>query len=78
MLIKPTSNASIIWKALVLAFPIVRNQLCWKAGNWRSIRLSIDPWVGCDGQHKLFEDSIEQLRQQDIINLADVAVPGHS
>jgi hypothetical protein len=76
MPIEPTSKASIIWKALVLAFPIVGNRLCWKAGNWRSIKLSIDPWVGCDGQHKLFEDLIEHLRQQDIITLADVAIPG--
>jgi hypothetical protein len=48
MHIKPSSNSFIIWKALVLAFPSIRNWLCWKVENGRNIRLGPNPWVVYD------------------------------
>ena len=48
-LVKEMKNSSLVWKALVNAFPLIRK---WSIGYGRKIRLSKDPWVGADAGFK--------------------------
>jgi hypothetical protein len=40
---RKSTKESIVWKALVRAFPMVGKCLAWKIGNGRSVRLGEDP-----------------------------------
>lgn len=37
-----------MWKALVLAFPLLRNWMVWKIGNGKSTSLGVDPQIDVD------------------------------
>jgi len=45
-IINPTEachDVSIIWKAIVLVFPLIGRWLVWKAGKGNRVRLGEDP-----------------------------------
>jgi hypothetical protein len=44
--VKNWHNASIIWKAIILAFPSIGYCLAWKARSGRGVRIGYDPWLG--------------------------------
>jgi hypothetical protein len=46
-LVKKWQNASIVWKAMVIIFPLNVKSLAWKVGKGTRVRIGIDPWVGC-------------------------------
>jgi len=43
---KSFQNASVIWKAVILSFPLIGKWLVWKVGAGNRVRLGNDPWVG--------------------------------
>lgn len=40
---KTYQNASIIWKVVVFAFPLIKDWLVWKVGDGTRMRLGEDP-----------------------------------
>jgi hypothetical protein len=52
---KSMHNVSIIWKDLILAFPLANDGLVWKVRNGTQVHLGVDPWVGSGMDHKLHE-----------------------
>jgi hypothetical protein len=43
---KKVSNGSIIWKAIIKAFPLIGKWLMWKIGNGVQVSIGKDPWIG--------------------------------
>jgi len=41
---KSLKGASVIWKAIINAFPVIESGLAWKMGNGKCFRLGKDPW----------------------------------
>jgi hypothetical protein len=39
-------NFSIVWKALVEAFPLTGEWIVWNLGNGKSVHIGEDPWEG--------------------------------
>eukprot|EP01018_Ginkgo_biloba_P034237 Gb_24170 [translate_table: standard] len=75
---KTHNNASIIWKVVVLAFPLVGTWLVWTVGRGNRVRLEEDPWAGCGGFHRLSEGLLQGLQERGLFNLCQVVDPGLS
>jgi hypothetical protein len=41
---KSVINNSIVWKALIDAFPLFGEWTVWRVGNGKSLRIGEDPW----------------------------------
>jgi hypothetical protein len=50
---KTKKGASVIWKAILNAFPLIENGLAWKIGNGNHFRIGKDPWPGSERNHLL-------------------------
>lgn len=57
---KSHHNASILWKAVTIAFLLVGRWLVWKVGKGSKVRLGEDPWVGCEASYRLLENMREK------------------
>jgi hypothetical protein len=75
---KTLKGASVIWKAILNAFPLIEIGLAWKIGNGNRLRLGSDPWSGSDGNHLLTEQLIQSLHSRDIFFLSSLADPNLS
>ena len=53
---KNRGGDSIIWKALVQAYDLIRTGLVWRVGSGSRERLGMDPWVGSGRSHLLPEE----------------------
>ena len=53
---------SVIWKAVVLSFHVLKSNLAWNVGNGRRFRVGEDTWVGSTQQHLLPSHTMEALR----------------
>ena len=42
---KESPNCSLVWKSIVVAFPILKSRCCWKVRNGHSIRILGDKWI---------------------------------
>jgi hypothetical protein len=62
-------NASIIWKALVMSFPLLGNCLVLKVGNGDKFIIGVDTWVRCGEANKLPMDIMDTLQCQVIHNI---------
>jgi hypothetical protein len=62
---------SIVWKALVAAFPLVGLWTMWRVGNGRSIRLGEDPWLGSKNDFRFSESLLQATHSADIFSLED-------
>ena len=40
-----SQGASIVWKAMVKAFPLLGNWAAWKSGNGCKVRIGEEPWI---------------------------------
>lgn len=56
-------NELVIWKDVVLAFSLIGNWSVWKVGLGNKVTVGEDPWVGCDGRHRLPRKMVEGLRE---------------
>eukprot|EP01018_Ginkgo_biloba_P002192 Gb_33330 [translate_table: standard] len=66
---------SIVWKVIVLAFPLVRKWLVWSVGNENRMRIGVDPWAGCGGVFRLYENLVNSLHGKGIYFLHQAADP---
>jgi hypothetical protein len=41
-----STKGSIVWKAILNAFPLVGSWMMWKIGNGWKVRVGEDPWMG--------------------------------
>jgi hypothetical protein len=64
----------VMWTALLLAFPLLRNWFAWKMGSRRKVRIGLDPWAGREDSFLLPESVLRALREQDIHTSEDTAV----
>ena len=48
----------------------------WKIGTSATVRLGLDPWVGCKWRHLLPSYLIEKLHSIGVYSLKDIGVPG--
>lgn len=73
-----THNISIIWKAVINTIPLLRDGLTWriKAGN--TVRIGLDPRVGCGNTHRLSDSLIRHLNDRGIINIMHIGDPVNS
>jgi hypothetical protein len=75
---KSKKGASVIWKAILNAFPLIENGLAWKLGNGHRFRLGKDPWPGSEGKHILSEQLIQHLHSLGFTHLNTLADPNRS
>jgi len=69
---KSNSNAPIIWKPLVQAFPLVGRWLALKVNDGRSIQLGVDSWIGGGNLCRFFMELQTFLRGLYKFSLVDV------
>jgi hypothetical protein len=50
---KTCHNVYVIWKVVVLSFPLIGGGLVWNIGDGSRVQLGEDPWVGSDIAHTL-------------------------
>lgn len=68
----------MIWKATVVAFPVIEEGLAWKVGDGRQIKISRDPWVGCYEAYDLSPGLLRVLESKGIHTLNQVEKVGQS
>jgi len=71
---KSHRGGSVIWKALVKAFPLIESNLAWAVGNGEKFQVGKDPWMGSALQHILPAHVIRALRQRGIKYLNQLSV----
>ena len=70
---KNTHGASIVWKGMEKAFPLVGNWTSWKVSNKRMVKIEEDPWIGAKGNYKLSEALLLKLHEVGIFPLWEAA-----
>jgi hypothetical protein len=71
--VKKWKNASIIWKAMVIVFPLIVKNLIWKVGKGSKVQIGLDPWVGSGESFRLSEALIDKLHIIGFFVLSQVA-----
>jgi hypothetical protein len=70
-----SSKGSILWKALVEAFPLVGTWTIWQKGNISKVRLGEDPWLGAGDNFTLsLPPPFGFLRENNLLSLKDVSI----
>jgi hypothetical protein len=67
-----SSKGSIVWKALVEAFPLVGNWMVWCIGNGEKVRLGEDLWLGVGNNYKLSPPLLLFLKDKNLCFLSDL------
>jgi hypothetical protein len=62
--IRHSHNASIIWKVVVMAFPLIGNWLVWKIGRGNKVQIGLDPWIGSNDAYRLPHHLVMDLKSQ--------------
>jgi hypothetical protein len=76
---KTWARSSNFWRALISSLPVISDWLAWHHGNGMTIRLGVDPMVGCYNFYKLSSNLILALKEQVFLFLAQVGdVTGHT
>ena len=57
------------------SFVVIEDNLNWKVGNGRSVRVGIDLWLGCNGNYRLSEPLVHSLRQHGVYFLYQLVSP---
>jgi hypothetical protein len=69
-----SSKGSIMWKALVEAFPLVGKWTVWKIGNGRNVRLGEDPWLGAGDANTDEKFSLSISQEEVLLDVIDDSV----
>jgi len=72
---KSHKGGSVIWKAVVKAFPLIESNLAWAVGNGEKLKIGKDPWIGSELHHVLPGHVIHSLRQRGIVYLSQLSDP---
>jgi len=72
---KSHRGGSVIWKGLVMAFPLIETNLAWAVGNGENLQVGKDPWMASGLHHILPNNVIQALRQRGIIYLSQLSMP---
>jgi hypothetical protein len=48
---KYLKGVSVIWKAIIKSFLVIREGLAWKIGNGHRVMLGAYLWMGSEGKH---------------------------
>jgi hypothetical protein len=70
-------GASVIWKDLVKAFPLLVKWLVWKVGRGNEVKIGQLSWMGCIGTFRLSGPLKHALHNLEIYSLADAADQGN-
>eukprot|EP00253_Pinus_taeda_P027341 PITA_27341 len=73
-----THNVSIIWKAVINTIPLLRDGLTWCIREGNSVRIGLDPWVGCGNTHRLPDGLIRHLNDRGITHIRHIGDPANS
>eukprot|EP00253_Pinus_taeda_P025399 PITA_25399 len=71
-------NVSIIWKAVINTIPLLRDGLTWRIKDGNSVRIRLDPWVGCGNAHRLPIYLIRHLNDRGITHIIHAGDPANS
>jgi len=63
---KKKTGASIIWKAIILAFDLIGKWMAWGVGDGHKFLVGRDPWPGCGRDHILSVSLHNELEQRGI------------
>jgi hypothetical protein len=72
---KTTSNCSIIWKAIIKSFHVIRDGLAWKIRKGEKLRLGSDPWPGSGTAHTLSQELQDHLHAQGLYKISQIVDP---
>ena len=61
---------------MLWSFDLIGDFLVWKVGNGASVRIGMDPWVGCKWRNLLPPHLIDKLHSVGIFSLKDIGCPG--
>ena len=61
-----------MWKATLQAFDCIGEWVVWIFGDGIKARLGHDPWIGCNGSHRLPLVMVNTLRDQGLFMLGQV------
>eukprot|EP00253_Pinus_taeda_P008243 PITA_08243 len=56
----PGRNTSNIWKAVLQSLPLLRDGITWRIKEGNSVRIGVDPWVGCGNSHRANTTFLQQ------------------
>lgn len=60
---------SNIWKAVLKSLSLICDGLAWRIHDGTSVRISLDPWIGCVNAHLLLEGLIQHLKESGITHI---------
>ena len=75
---KIKKNVSVVWKATVESFKVIKQGLAWKIGNGGNMKIGKDSWVGCNEKYALSPGLISHLESKGILYLSQVEKVGFS
>ena len=70
---KSHQGGFVIWKVVTKSFDVIGENLVWKVGNGRRVRVGEDPWLGCNEGFRLSELLVVSLRQRGVNYLYQLA-----
>jgi len=73
--IKIRENISMIWKAMISSFHVIRDRMIQKVGNGKKLWLGTDPYLGSGNSHIMLEHIIFHLREMGFFCLHQVVDP---
>jgi hypothetical protein len=71
--VKRIHNASIIWKAINITFPLVGNWLVLRVEKGDKVQIGLDPWIGSGALHRLPPQMICDLRDRGLYTSRHIA-----
>jgi hypothetical protein len=69
-----STKGSIVWKALVQAFPLVGKWIVWHIRNGEKVILGKDPWLGVGNNYKLSHPLLQFLIGKKCLFLSDLNI----
>lgn len=61
---KSYRNILTMWRAALNAFDLVADGFIWQIGDGKSMRLGIDPWIGCNEEFRLQDHIVEVIQNR--------------